>query len=474
MYKKLILAISVIISVSHTNAQVSVDTAKQQLSLQAKQKVANAKININSLLGNSSNDLIVEFESSSSEYSSFKEMRENISSEKKKIKNQLGLSNGLQLLRDYNALPLSLYRVNDRSALVKLLNDPKIKAVYPNSVSKKTLAESLPFIGQPVAKTKGLNGEGTSVAVLDSGVDYTHKDFGNCTSPNSSSSCRVNYAIDFAPQDNMLDDDERHGTNVAAIVAGTAPKTKIIAMDVFRGESAYDSDIAAALNWVANNAGTLNIKAANMSLGGGAYTTTCRSALTQTFQKIRNSGVIPIVAAGNSGNTNRISHPACVQGAVSVGAVYDANIGRVSYRSCTDRNSYADKVACFSNSASFLSILAPGTEINAGGVVMSGTSQATPHVAGAVAVLRANNALPNESLDSIVNRLRDTGTWITDQRNGLRFPRLNLEAAVSGINTNNPTPVTPSVPQPINPTNPNPINPSKNCYRYLWFTICEA
>ncbi|MCG3024146.1 S8 family serine peptidase, partial [Escherichia coli] len=88
------------------------------------------------------------------------------------------------------------------------------------------------------------------------------------------------------------------------------------------------------------------------------------------------AGVLPVVAAGNSAKSNAISYPACLQGAVSVGAVYDSNIGRVMYSSCTDSSSYADKVACFSNSSANLTLLAPGVRISGGGIVMSGTSQA--------------------------------------------------------------------------------------------------
>lgn len=84
------------------------------------------------------------------------------------------------------------------------------------------------------------------------------------------------------------------------------------------------------------------------------------------------------------------------------------------YSSCTDSSSYADKVACFSNSSANLTLLAPGVRISGGGIVMSGTSQATPHVAAALAIIRANNAFANDSLDESVNRLKNSGTLVTD------------------------------------------------------------
>jgi len=87
----------------------------------------------------------------------------------------------------------------------------------------------------------------------------------------------------------------------------------------------------------------------------------------------------------------------------------------------------ADKVTCFSDSASFLTMLAPGSQIMAAGISMNGTSQAAPHVAGAVAVLRA--AFPGESLDQTVTRLTN-GVMVTDSRNNIVKPRLSLPMAL--------------------------------------------
>ncbi len=97
-----------------------------------------------------------------------------------------------------------------------------------------------------------LQGAGTSVAVLDTGVDYTLAAFGTCTAPGApAGTCKVAYAQDFAPDDSILDDVDGHGTNVSGIVVGVAPDTKILGLDVFSTDgSAYYSDILSALDWV--------------------------------------------------------------------------------------------------------------------------------------------------------------------------------------------------------------------------------
>jgi hypothetical protein len=121
--------------------------------------------------------------------------------------------------------------------------------------------------------------------------------------------------------------------------------------------------------------------------------------------------------------------PACSPKAVSVGAVFDGNVGGVV---CPSKSSVADMITCFSNSANYLSLLAPGALITAAGISMAGTSQATPHVAAAIAILRG--ARPTETLASTLTRLTSTGVRITDARNNLSFPRIDVLAALGSVN----------------------------------------
>ncbi|MCB1214114.1 MAG: S8 family serine peptidase [Deltaproteobacteria bacterium] len=339
------------------------------------------------------------------------------------------------ILHQYSYLPMLHLQLASPSDLVELLNNDRVERVYAIEYLEMTLSQSLPLINQPQIVDHGFSGVGTTVAVLDTGVDYTHPDFGSCVT--AGPGCRVIFAQDFAPDDGQLDD-LGHGSNVAGIVAGTAPGTKIASLDVFTESpvgywGASNGDITDAIDWVIANQVQLNIVAMNFSLGGGYYTQICPLSWANTpFAEARSMGVVPVAASGNDGFTNGIISPACAPGAVSVGSVYDDDLGPVSYQvGCSDPTTAADQVPCYSNSSSFLTLLAPGTRITAAGSTKSGTSMAAPHVAGAIAILRAPNANPHATLDETVDYLVQTGVPILDSRNGLVKPRIDLTAAVS-------------------------------------------
>jgi subtilisin family serine protease len=342
-------------------------------------------------------------------------------------------ANNGRLLRDFSRLPLVFAKIHGLKGLNWLRSRPDIRAIYPNNPIYYNLHESLPFIQQPEVAQAGFAGEGVAVAIIDTGVVYTNAAFGPCTSPGVPASCRVAASIDIAANDGLLDA-QGHGTNVSAIVAGVAPKADLVVLDIFDGNGSSTALLLDAFNWILTNHSTYNITTVNLSLGdGGWYSTPCNSwqynPVLLPINDVRDIGITVVAASGNEGYVDGISLPACTPGVISVGAVYDADIGFRSWTGCTDTASAADQITCFSNSANFLSVLAPGTFITAAGSTSSGTSQASPHVAGAAAVLAA--AQPLYSPDQIAERLTSAGDPVIDHRNGLQFPRLNLATTLT-------------------------------------------
>lgn len=361
----------------------------------------------------------------------------------------------VERVRDYAQLPMMVLRLGREDGLRGLLRSPRVAAVYRDGRLRTSLAQSLVQVRQPEAAGLGALGGGT-VAVLDTGVDYTLPAFGSCTAPGvPASSCRVVAAEDVAPGDGALDDDG-HGTHTAAVALAVAPGAGIAALDVFDGSSARFSDVLGGIDWAIANQVTYGITALNLSLGDGcryqAPCTTirgpsllggipCQRAAANPFvtpvDAARAAGIVVAASAGNEGYADGIAAPACTPGALSVGAVYDADVGRVDYSACSDATTAPDQVTCFSNSADFLSLLAPGalitalTESQPGGVTYAGTSEAAPHVAGAAAVLAA--LYPGESVAQLEARLLD-GVPVTDPRNGVTRPRLDLLDALGAPN----------------------------------------
>jgi Subtilase family/Divergent InlB B-repeat domain len=314
------------------------------------------------------------------------------------------------------------------SALQKISG---IKQIELDSPDELLLTDSVPLIGANQAWQSGYTGEEQTVVLLDTGVDKTHPQLAGkvmrelCFSkqcPNGSTTQDGEGAALPCPFSSYCD----HGTHVAGIVTGVATGTKLIATQVFSNyysmPASYVSDQIAALEWVHLNYSSVNppIAAINMSLGGGQYTAACdtdsRAAIINNLKSV---GIATIVASGNSGYTNSLSAPACVSSTISVGA--------------TDKS---DNIAYFSNSASFLDVLAPGVDIEStipGGQMglKSGTSMAAPHVSGAWAILKS--MFPTATVDSLLTDLKNNGVLITDTRNNITKSRINLAPFVVEI-----------------------------------------
>lgn len=224
----------------------------------------------------------------------------------------------------------------------KLKGLPQVRSIIPNYRRHPLLNSALPLIGADKASTlidkKGqpLTGKGITVAVLDSGIDYTHPDLGGCTTQQilSSQCAKVVGGYDFVNKDNDPMDDLGHGTHVAGIIAGTgaqssglykgvAPDATLVAYKVCdKTSGCSDAAIIAALEMAANPDGNPNTNdhypIVSLSLGGPGH---ADDALSRAVDTTVNEGVVAVVAAGNSGpSAGSIASPGTARKAVTVGS----------------------------------------------------------------------------------------------------------------------------------------------------------
>ncbi|MFI2202232.1 S8 family peptidase [Streptomyces sp. NPDC020192] len=285
--------------------------------------------------------------------------------------------------------------VQDTAALWHAVTDGDrtasgIAHVWLDGVRKASLDTSVPQIGAPTAWKAGYTGKGVKVAVLDTGVDTSHPDLKD----------QVIESRNFSGAKDATDH-FGHGTHVASIVAGTgaksggkytgvAPGARILNGKVLDDSgSGDDSGILAGMEWAASQGASV----VNLSLGG--YDSPGIDPLEAEVDKLSaEKGILFAIAAGNDG-PHSIGSPGSADAALTVGAV--------------DKQ---DKLADFSSTGPRVGdgaikpdVTAPGVDITAaaakgsvidkevgekpeGYLTISGTSMATPHVAGAAAILK--------------------------------------------------------------------------------------
>jgi len=346
------------------------------------------------------------------------------------------------------------------SALEKLENDPDVASVSLDLPGAGDLAQSIPLIGANIVHDMGYSGSGQTVAVLDSGIDITHPDFAGrivdqqcfCTNANGTGCCPNGQTTQSG--DGAAADDHGHGTNVCGIVGskgtvssvGVAPGVKLVAVKVLDRNNAFAglSQIISGLEWVLDH--HPEIRVINASLGTfsvfSGYCDRTSPAIGAVIDALRANGTMLFVSSGNQASTTGMGTPACNERTVSVGAVYDGDNGSITFPGvCTDATTTADQITCFTNSNVTLDLLAPGARITStgrgGGLsTFIGTSQASPHCAGAAAILL--EVQPKLTPDEIESILKATGKPIVDPRNGVITPRLDLLAAVQSVLRSHP------------------------------------
>jgi subtilisin family serine protease len=232
-------------------------------------------------------------------------------------------------------------------------------------------------------------GTGVTAYVIDTGVNFAHRDFGG----------RARSGYDAVDPGTPADDEQGHGTHVAGTVAGAtfgvAKKAKVVAVRVLDASgSGTTAQVVAGIDWVTRHA--VKPAVANMSLGGAV-----NPALDTAVRNSIAKGITYAVAAGNNNEDASKHSPARVGTAITVGSTQ------------TD-----DRRSDFSNYGPLVDIFAPGSDItsaawwdNTSSTTLSGTSMATPHVAGAAALyLSAHRTASPATVSAALKASSTTGT----------------------------------------------------------------
>lgn len=272
-------------------------------------------------------------------------------------------------------------------------------------------------------------GAGVHAYIVDTGIRLTHQEF----------SGRMGNGYDAVTSGGNANDCNGHGTHVAGTVGGTTyGVAKAVTLHPVRvlscSGSGSNSGVIAGVDWVRTNHQSPAV--ANMSLGGGAST-----ALDNAVTNAINAGVTFAVAAGND-NRNACNYsPARVPSAITVGATTSS-----------------DARASYSNYGNCLDIFAPGSSITSAWYTsdsatntISGTSMASPHVAGVAALYLQSN--PSASATTVRNAIVNGGTTGVVSNAGSGSPNVLLYSLITGGGTN-PTPTPP--PAPTSTPAPNP------------------
>ena len=245
-----------------------------------------------------------------------------------------------------------------------------------------SLDRSVPQIGAPTAWQAGYDGTGVTVAVLDTGVDATHPDLAG----------RIKEAVNFTDAPDA-DDTVGHGTHVASTVAGggakykgVAPGASLLIGKVCPDRSCPDSAILAGMEWAAPRA-----QVVSMSLGGDD--TPGEDVLEEAVNTLTaKTGALFVLAAGNDGSADgSVDSPSTADAALSVGAVDKQDV-MASFSSRGPREDGAVKPEITAPGVDIVAAWAAHAgsdyvEVEPGYTSVSGTSMATPHVAGAAALL---------------------------------------------------------------------------------------
>ncbi len=339
------------------------------------------------------------------------------------IQNQLSISvEEPQINRVYNKIFFGAALTIPRAILSGIESLDYVKQVHQDKTYTANLTESVHLIGaDSVWIAYGNKGDSIKVAIIDSGIDYLHPALGKGFGPGF----KVIGGYDFVNNDNDPMDDYGHGTHVAGIVAantdtikGVAPNAWLLAYKVLDASgSGFESNVIAGIERAVDpdNNGNYDDKAdvANMSLGGVGDPNDALSTAVNNAVKI---GVVFCVAAGNNGAYGTIGSPGCAADAITVGSTDKSNLLSFFSSRGPTNNVYTIKP----------DILAPGSDITSTYLnntykTLSGTSMATPHIAGVSALIKKQHKdwTPAMIKSAIMSTAKDIGLDVMTEGCGI-------------------------------------------------------
>ena len=333
------------------------------------------------------------------------------------------------------------------TAAARVAADRRVVSVQPDqkvAIAAQTLPTGINRIDGELSSAVSGDGTGTvdvDVAVIDTGI-ATHPDLNVVGGKNCTLVGRL--------LGRSAEDDHGHGTHVAGTigarddgdgVVGVAPGARLYAVKVLNAAGAgTTSDIVCGIDWVTARAKTTNpIEVANMSLGGAGSEPAgagCATGNAQHDAICRSvaAGVTYVVAAGNDSADAASYVPAAYDEVVTVAALADFNGLAGGGAASTCRSDEDDTFANFSNSGADVDLIAPGvcinsTWLNKGYNTISGTSMASPHVAGAAALYKASNASATPAQVKAALQAAGNLDWTdTDDPDPVKEPLLNVDA----------------------------------------------
>ncbi|WP_329120889.1 S8 family serine peptidase [Streptomyces sp. NBC_01353] len=305
-----------------------------------------------------------------------------------------------------------------RSAGGKVWLDGKVEAA---------MAESNAQIGTPKAWEAGLTGKGVKVAVLDTGADLGHPDLKD----------RVSESKSFIAGQEVADRNG-HGTHVSSTVGGSgagsagqekgvAPGATLAVGKVLSDAgSGSESEIIAGMEWAAKD---IDAKIVSMSLGSSEPSDGTDPMAQAVNTLSAETGALFVIAAGNSGAPGSIGSPGAADSALTIGAVDSAD--EPAYFTSQGPR-FGDQALKPDLSAPGVDILAARSQLVTGTglyTTMSGTSMATPHVAGVAALLAEKH--PDWTGAQLKNALMSSSKTLTDSAYALGAGRVDVAAAIS-------------------------------------------